>query len=441
MPVIWPSLLASWRQSPFARNVLVVMSGSAIAQALGFALSPVISRLFSPADFGVFGSFNAVITVIGAAATLEYSKAIVLPKDNLEAFHLFLASCLSTVGVTLLCLLTCCFLPGTVNGWMHTTGGWALALLVVATLATGLNAACYSWCVRAKEFSRTSEAQVLRSVSGNSLQIGSGLAHLGAGGLVASNLIADSLATLSLGRTVLRDWPALRGSVSWRGLISVIREYRDFPLYSSPQYIVNSLSSGLAVLLLTRYYGLAVAGSYAFGARMIQVPMGFILEALRQVIYQKASEAEQDGKKLGPLYLKTTVGLFTIAAVPVLVIVVCAPSVFAWVFGSQWRGAGEFGRWIVLWMWLVFSNLPAVIFARIIRIQRRVLMYDLLLFALRALALILGGRYLAAGQTICLFSLVGVLMNAVLIMMVGSAVLKREGGLSIVGLRNSLLNH
>jgi len=61
------------KQSAFVKNILVVMSGSAIAQVLGFALTPIISRLFSPSDFGVFGSFNSISTIIAAGVTLQYT--------------------------------------------------------------------------------------------------------------------------------------------------------------------------------------------------------------------------------------------------------------------------------------------------------------------------------------------------------------------------------
>ena len=64
-------ILTTLRSSPFVRNVLVAMSGSVAAQGIGFALSPIISRLFTPADFGVFGSFAAVLGVISAGATLQ----------------------------------------------------------------------------------------------------------------------------------------------------------------------------------------------------------------------------------------------------------------------------------------------------------------------------------------------------------------------------------
>lgn len=76
------SLASKLPHSSFVRNSLIVMSGSALAQVLGYALSIIISRLYTPAEFGVYGAFSAVLGVIAAGITLDYSLAIMLPKEK-----------------------------------------------------------------------------------------------------------------------------------------------------------------------------------------------------------------------------------------------------------------------------------------------------------------------------------------------------------------------
>ncbi|MCK7480582.1 MAG: hypothetical protein M0C28_27660 [Candidatus Moduliflexus flocculans] len=64
-------------------------------------------------------------------------------------------------------------------------------------------------------------------------------------------------------------------------------------MYSASQNIINAVSGGLPVLLLTRFFGLPIAGAYAFAMGVLTFPMGFVLSALRQVLFQKASESQQ----------------------------------------------------------------------------------------------------------------------------------------------------
>ena len=419
-------LIIRLKNSAFVKNILIVMTGTALAQAIGFALTPIISRLFTPSDFGAFGSFTAIAGIIGAGATLQYTQALMLPKKKTDAINLFVVACLSTFILAILLLIVYFIIPSYFNGLMKTHGFWALALLVVITIAFGLNQSFQAWCVRVKAFKHTSMSQVVRSFSSNGAQIGFGFLKAGAPGLIISFVLANMLASINLVRVVLSDLLTLRHAIRWSRIKQLAIEYRDFPMYSASQNVINAVSSGLPVLLLTHFYGIAVAGAYAFGMRLLSAPMGFALTALRQVLFQKAAETQHQGGSLSSLYIKISAGLFGMGFFPSLVLFIWAPQIFTLVFGPQWHTAGIFARALILWMIFAFCNLPAVLFARLIRIQRTVFFYDLGLLATRVMALMMGGLYLNALQTIIMISIIGSVMNLFLIVLVGRALMKKE---------------
>lgn len=415
------------KHSTFFKNILIVMTGTVVAQAIGFLLSPIISRLFSPSDFGVFGSFYSVLGIITAGVTLQYSQAIILPKEKENAINLFFVSCFCTFFVSCILLALCLIFPAYLNGLMKTEGGLFLTLLVAAAIVAGLNQSFQAWCVRIKAFKQTSTSQVVRSVASNSTQIGFGLIKGGGAGLVVSSVLADIVASINLLRVLIPDILAYRTAIRWDRMKKLAWEYHDFPMYSASQNVINAVSTGLPVLLLTHFFGIAVAGAYAFGVRILMAPMGFVLTALRQVLLQKAAETQHQGGNLSSLYIKVTAGLFGIAFLPVLVIFIWAPQIFSWIFGTQWLTAGLFARGLIIWMLFVFCNLPAVLFARLIRIQRTVFFYDLVLLAVRVSILVIGGLYLSALYCVMLFSVVGAVMNLCLILIVGFAIVKKKG--------------
>ena len=414
------------RQSAFVKNVLIVMTGTAAAQAIGFALTPVISRLYSPSDFGVFGSFDAVLTVIAAGVTLDYSQAVMLPKEKKDAINLFMLSCASAVIFCIISLAACLLLPGYLQGLMKAPNVWVLPMLVAAILVTGMNQSCQAWCVRVKAFKATSASQVIRSLSSSGMQIGFGLFRGGSVWLIVSSILADIFASVNLARVVVRDVWASRRDIEWPLMRRLARDYRDFPMYSASMNVINALSMGLPVLLLTHYFGIAVAGAYAFGVRILSAPMALILRALRQVLFQKAAETKNQGDRLMPLYVKITGGLFAMAFLPALALIIWSPPLFAWLFGSQWQQAGEFARYLTVWLLFMFCNLPSVLFARVIRIQRKMFFFDVVLLTARALVLIIGGMYLTALHTIMLFSIFSAVMNVVFIVIVGRILMNKE---------------
>ncbi|MHC1725277.1 MAG: lipopolysaccharide biosynthesis protein [Syntrophobacteraceae bacterium] len=425
-------------ESVFINNLFVVMSGTVAAQIIGFILTPVISRLFSPSDFGVFGSFEAVGTVIAMGVTLDYSQAIMLPKQKADALCVFALSCMSTFLIAGGCLIFCCAAPTLIHDLVKSPNAWVPALLVLSILVSGLNQSCQAWCVRVKAFKHTSASQVVRSLSCSGSQVGMGYFNGGPVALIISRILADILASINLLRVLLPDLISLRHLIRRERIKELAIEYRDFPCYSATQNIISALSQGLPVLLLTHFYGIAVAGAYAFGLRILYAPQGLVLTALRQVLFQKAAETASGDESLMPLYLKTTLALFCIALFPALVLFIWSPQIFTLIFGHQWLLAGEFAQGLILWMLFAFCNVPSVLFARILRMQQTVFFYSLFVLFVRSLVLIGGGMYLSSYSTILIFSLTGAALNFLLILIVGCALMRREGASSLRGIMGNV---
>jgi O-antigen/teichoic acid export membrane protein len=259
------------------------------------------------------------------------------------------------------------------------------------------------------------------------MQIGFGFLKSGSAGLIVSNVLANLLASINLWHLFTAVFKSSVHKASWLRIKQLAFEYRDFPIYSASRNVINALSMGLPVLLLTNYFGIVAAGAYAFGERLLSAPMGVILGALRQVLFQKAAETDHLGGSLLPLYIKSTLGLFVLIIIPALILFIWAPLIFSFIFGYEWRIAGEFASSLVIWLAFLFCNLPSVLFARILRLQRQLFIYDMILLVARSLVLILGGIYMTASNTIFLFSVVGAIMNIIFILIVGLVLMKKEG--------------
>ena len=80
--------LASLRRlasSEFSRNVSFLASGTAISMGVTVLASPITTRLYQPADYGVFALFITIAAVVGVVATGQYAQAIILPKSDRDA--------------------------------------------------------------------------------------------------------------------------------------------------------------------------------------------------------------------------------------------------------------------------------------------------------------------------------------------------------------------
>lgn len=415
----------------FRADVLTLMSGTAIAQAITVAISPLLTRLFAPQAFGTLGVYLSLLAIAGAVATLRFDQALMLPQDAEEAARLFWNALLSVAAVSGLALLVFLLCRGPLRQALKGGAGTgALGLLPLSLLFFGVFTTLNSWSTRRKEFGRSSVAQVLRSLVIAGVQLLTGILHAGAAGLIGAVVAGDGLATLALARWVGRDDGALlRRSLVWDRLRQAAKKYRDFPLFSSPQNLLNAVSQNIPLLLLAKFFGPVAAGHYVLGVRCIQVPMNFLLTSLRQVFFQKASETCNCGGDVYALFRKATLGLLALVALPAATVVAFGPVIFAFVLGRQWAPAGEYARWLVLWLGLMFANVPAVLFAQIYRKQRAVLLQDVGLLAMRILALVIGGLRASPLLAVALYSLVGVAFNLFIILWAGSFLRKSKGAL------------
>jgi O-antigen/teichoic acid export membrane protein len=405
-----------------------VMSSTAVAQAITFALTPVISRLFDPSEYGSLGSFSSVLAVIAAGTTLQYSEAIMLPKRDEDAANLLAASGIAALFTAAGCLvLGCVFSQWLLAVLKAPQARWLLWFLPLGVLVSGVNESFQAWCVRKKAFRKTASSQVIRSGAAGVLQIVSGLIGVGGNGLIASSVAANGVASVVLARQVFHvDRRSLARSLTWRRIADLAVEYREFPLYSATQNVLNALSQGLPVLLLAHFFGIAVAGAYVFGLRLLEAPMSLTLVALRQVLFQKAGEIYNNGDRLLPLFVKVTAALFGAASLPALILFIWAPQVFAWVFGPEWGIAGEYARWLIIWLVPMFCNVPSVLIARILRQQKKLFVFSVLIMLCRLSVLLVGGCLLSAKGTVIAFSIAGAALNTVYILWIGSMLVRKE---------------
>ncbi|MEN6406739.1 MAG: oligosaccharide flippase family protein [Thermoguttaceae bacterium] len=404
-------------QSHFFRNVLVLMTGTVLAQAINVAFVPVLSRLYDPATYGVFGVYLSIVSIVSCVASLRYDMALMLPKDDRDAAGLLWLCGIVTSGIAAISMVVCVCFGGQIGRLLQTPEltPWLWAA-PISIFLIGIWQSLIFWATRRKKFHITSVSQVTRAAMGSGSQAAAGLFGPSVLGLIFGMILGDACGSAVFSSQVLkRDWPLIRGALSRSRLKRLLREYSDFPVYTAPQSLLNTVSAYVPSLLLAHYFGVAVVGYYTFGVRIVLLPANLVGNSLRSVLFQKATEVYHSGGDTYALFKKATLGLMGMAALPTLVIMLLAPMLAAFILGEEWRTAGVYASWLVLWLAVGFCNVPAVLFGQIYRRQRMLFGVEVVLLVARVLAIVLGGIYGTALQAVILYSIVGVLYNAFLI--------------------------
>lgn len=406
--------LTSLQRSSFIRNVAIVASGSAGAQALTMLATPVITRLYSPAEFGILGIFTATLAFLAPIATLTYTTAIVLPRSDNEARQLGVISislaCVTSL-VTLLVLLSLRHFD-IANARDLLTLAFCL-LLPAGMLLITAQQIFEQWMIRKKQFSSIAKATSGHSLLTNAAKITAGFYHPVSLALLLAHVLGLFFHALFLaiprnGRALLEK---ADDSVK-TSLRACCVKYADFPKFRAPQVAINAASQSLPVIILGIFYGPAVAGLYTLSKSIIGVPSALVGKAVGDVFYPRIAESAHNGESISALNRKATLGLLLIGALPFGLVIAFGPTLFAIIFGSEWETSGEYARYLAFWFYTIFATTPSAKVLPVIFEQKFDLYFSIYKLIVRTAAIIIPTVFFQnAMLTVVLLSFLSMAMN------------------------------
>jgi len=406
-------------EKPFVRNVIILASGTAMAQIIALASSPVITRLYGPQAFGLMGTFTAIVSIIGPLAALTYPVAIVIPKRDQDALSVIRLSLIITMIISLISMITITFFNKQIANIFNLNEISAyLFLIPLVIIFAGLMQVAEQWLIRTKQFSINARVTVLQSIIINGSKIGFGYIYPVATILIILNTLADGL------RAVMMIFFAKQSNyqkkielkTQKRKLKELAKDYNDFPIYRAPQVFIEKISQNLPILMLTAFFGPASAGFYAIGKTVLNQPHTLISGAVGNVFYPRIVEAFNNKENITLLIKKTTFALFVVGILPFGIIILFGPFLFSFVFGSDWITAGEYARWIALFSFSEFINRPSVRTLPVLNAQKFYLNYTIIWLIIRIGLLSIGYFIFSSDYiSIALFAISSIISNILLI--------------------------
>lgn len=331
------------------RNIGKLFSANIIAQAVGLLIYPLLTRLYTPEDFGLLNLFTSIGGILVLLSTLEWYNAIVLPKEEQDAQAVVHLSFAGMGILTLLLLLSVPFstsIASLFNEPKFATFYWLMPIYVL--LMGGWNVLNY-WYIRKKMYDRISGYQISQSLFSAGYKAGFAFMPK-TGGLIYASILSPLCSIL------LSLW--MTGRKQLRPLLKVDRDacrrvavqYANFPKYSTPRALLNQIVGQLPVLVLVPLFGTRLVGFWGMALMLSFVPISTISRSLYQVFFQKTMEMVHGGRSIAPFYRWFT--LCTLAVVvPFFILLWWAlPSLTAWLLGAEWETTGEYIRWMLPWL-------------------------------------------------------------------------------------------
>ncbi|HDI3196790.1 TPA: oligosaccharide flippase family protein [Vibrio cholerae] len=342
----------------FSKNVLTLMTGTGIAQAIPIAIIPILTRMFSPEDFGLLALYAACVSILGVVATGRYEIAIMLPKDDEDARLLLQLSMLVALFFSFLISIPISIWNAQIARFLgnENIAVW-LYLVPVSVLFTGIYQALTYWNNRQKKFINTAVSRVNQSLFQGFSQTSLGFLQV-SGGLICGQFVGIVSGLIYLLKKD-RNYKSLIRKSKINSIQKQGIKYHKFPTYGVWGALCDAGAVQMPVILLTKFYSNSVTGMFSLTFRVLNMPTSIISSAIAQVLFQKVVEISQtEPEKLNLYIIKMFLLLFIIYLPAVPVLFIWGESLFSIIFGNEWSQAGVYAGYLVIAVAVRFAVSP-----------------------------------------------------------------------------------
>ena len=351
------TLLTRLRENHLARQLAILVSGTAFGHILTAAALPIMTHLYSPDQFSIVAVFNSILSIMAVAAALRYDIAIPLPDTDEDGANLMvLAICVAaaiSLGIAVIVLFASSQIVAVIGRPQLAQFLW---LLAPATFLAASASAFQGWYIRKKGFRLIALSRVGQSAAAITMQLAAYPLKSALG------LVLGAIVNVGGGALIMAPaWHIALRTAPWRitpsRMAQLARDYHRFPLYSTWEGLFNVASAQLPLLLIATLYSGSEPGFLMLAMSVIQAPMALFGVSVGQLYLAEAPSALRAGKlieltqRIINMLVKTGVG-------PLIAGGILAPFAFPLIFGVAWARSGEILAWMTPWFIMQFIASP-----------------------------------------------------------------------------------
>lgn len=371
------------------RNTAKVLTGNVLAQIISLIIYPVLSRLYSPDDFGVLNVFCSIGGIFIVLATCEYQNSIVIANKNTESSACFHLSLIINIIVSSFVALTILFAKPISEFFNVPALAHWYFLLPVYIFFTALWNILQHWYIRKKLFGEIGKYQVSLSTSNAILKSGFGYFGQTSFGLVLSMTVSPIIAIgISIGVHFKHIKELFLTNATH--IKDAAKKYSNFPKYATPRMLLNYLIGILPILMLAPNFTAYEIGVLGMAMTLSSKPINILVTSMYNPLFQRVSELVNGSKPIKQI-VKRFIFLILIIVIPIFTILYFfLPDITQWLLGKQWRDSGELIRYMLPYLASLMVTSTLCFIPDIFQKQKITFMFEAVNLLLCTISLALG---------------------------------------------------
>ncbi len=324
------------------KQFVSLFSGTAISQLIPLAITPVLTRLYTPHEFGVYASYIAVVTILFVLCTGRYELAIISARNKGEASKIAMSTLFISFIFNLLLIALILLFGKEILNVIGFNELYNEFILVPGSLfLMSIYQTCYFLLNKYEKYNMMSRSLIIQSfaIAIFNLIIGLYSHELG---LIIGYVLGQFVSSILILISCYNNKLIYNDDLTLSEMKEVWVDYIEFPKYLIVSNLANRISLQSTVIVFTKYFNTLDVGNYSLTHRILKVPMSFLGNSISQIFRQKIDEAINKNKDITKIYLFTLTLLF-IVGLPIFgVIFLFSEQLFVIFLGEQWKPAGHF---------------------------------------------------------------------------------------------------
>ncbi|MRW22281.1 type 8 capsular polysaccharide synthesis protein Cap8K [Staphylococcus aureus] len=270
------------RLNKFIGDSFLMILSSGIAQVILIITTPIITRLYSPTEFGKFTIFSNIAMILIPIINARYDLLIVNTKNDRSA------NILSQISFLISLLILLILIPiFAISAWLYPNFILDFIFIIIMLFLVSLTNIFTNYLNKERKYKVLSLINVFRAGSMALLQIIFGLLALGSLGLIIGFSLSY-IAGITLGyKTFKKHFNIVRDKEETKALFL---ENKNQLVYSTPSILLNSLSFSVVVFFIGILYTNTEVGIYGMAIRVLGIPVTIISLGLSKIFMQQAND-------------------------------------------------------------------------------------------------------------------------------------------------------
>jgi O-antigen/teichoic acid export membrane protein len=361
------------------KDVYKLISGTALAQAIPFIFSPLLSRLYEPSDYALIGLMLAAGNILTEFTSFKFERTIVLEEDRKTAANI-LMSCfgISTIISILLLIILLIFKSSINQMQIHQSIGVLVYVLPPIVWAMSFIIASNFWFQRIKEYYRIATNKVVQMASITFISLYFGYINLENGLIIAylSGWLILLFYTLFQIKKTNVKWSDFDLKISKTAL----SKFSHFPKYNLLPSLLNTFALSLPYYLITMRYGEDMGGHFNMCKQLILIPAGFISTAFAQIYFRKFAEAINHHQSILTLFYSMMKPVLGIGFIMLFSVGFFGDIIFEIVLGSNWKQAGEIGMVYIFAIFTQYISITLMIILPVLNLVKQESVFKIIYF-------------------------------------------------------------